>query len=232
MNCLVVDDEPLALNIIAQYIGQLPYLHLVGTCRDAASAMRILSENKVDLMFLDIEMPQLNGLDFVNLLKDPPKVIFTTAYRQYAVESYEANAVDYLVKPVSLDRFVKAVQRAKGGTAATAEVAPVLPASEAVIFVKSDKKVYRLPLSTITYIESFKDYLVVHTMTGEAIQTYQPISNMEKLLPSEQFLRIHRSYIISIAHLHSFSATWVRVGELELPIGRQFREQVQQFLMV
>ena len=231
IRCMVVDDEPLAIDVLQNYVSRLNTLTLVASCRSTLEAFNTLQQEEVDLVFLDIQMPRMTGISLVKNLEHPPKVVFTTAYRDFAVESYELSAIDYLVKPISFERFLKAIQKVenlyKQATQSRDTTHPT--PREEVICIKSDNKTYRIPLHEITYIESFKDYVVVHT-PAEKLTTYQSISHWEQDLPADKFLRIHRSFLVPVDKIRAFSATMVQIGEEELPIGRTYKEVVMQVL--
>ncbi|WP_242926961.1 LytR/AlgR family response regulator transcription factor [Pontibacter vulgaris] len=239
LRCLIVDDEPLALDVLETYIARLDNLELVCRCNNAVEAYNCLQKEQVDVMFLDIQMPKLTGIDFLKSLTNPPKVIFTTAYRDYALDSYELNAVDYLLKPISFDRFLKAVSKVtppepKPASGASIPAAPVTePAianyKDAFIYLKADKKMVKVMLSDILYIESLKDYIRVKTDAKEII-SYQKISFLEEKLPTDKFLRIHRSFIVALDKIQAFSATAVDIGQTEIPIGRFYKNEVLQIL--
>jgi DNA-binding LytR/AlgR family response regulator len=233
LRCLIVDDEPLALDVLETYIERLDNLELVGKCKNAIEAYNKLQSDKVDLLFLDIQMPKLTGIDFLKSVSQRPKVIFTTAYREYAIEGYELDAIDYLLKPISFERFLKAVnkvvqpsQRSSAPVDTTSEVASLgnVTAQEPFIYLKADKKMVKVPLKDILYIESLKDYIRVKTITKEVI-SYQKISYLEEKLPEEKFLRIHRSFIIAMDRIEAFSAVHVEVGGHEIPIGRNYKNE-------
>lgn len=235
LRCLIVDDEPLALDVLETFVERLDNLELVCRCSNAVEAYNCLQNEHIDLMFLDIQMPKLTGIDFLKSLPNPPKVIFTTAYRDYALDSYELNAVDYLLKPIAFDRFLKAVAKVtpaepKGIAAPNSGIAHTEPDyKEAFIYLKADKKMVKVMLADILYIESLKDYIRVKTDTKEII-SYQKISFLEEKLPTDKFLRIHRSFIISLDKVQAFSATTVEVGKAEIPIGRLYKNEVLQVL--
>ena len=238
---MIVDDEPLALDVLETFIGRLDNLELVCRCHNAVEAYNCLQSEPIDLMFLDIQMPKLTGIDFLKSLANPPRVIFTTAYRDYAVEGFELNAVDYLLKPIAFDRFLKAVS--KVATAEQPVPAVAVPATVAVpaatpstpgyryafIYLKADKKMVKVMLSDILYIESLKDYIRVKTETKE-INSYQKISFLEEKLPADRFLRIHRSFIVALDKIQAFSASAVDIGKSEIPIGRFYKNDVLQIL--
>jgi len=237
LRCLIVDDEPLALDVLETFVSRLDNLELVCRCNNAVEAYNCLQTEHIDLIFLDIQMPKLTGIEFLKSIPHPPKVIFTTAYRDYALDSYELNAVDYLLKPISFERFLKAVSKVAVAEPRVAAVAPVpvaAPASEtdykdAFIYLKADKKMVKVMLADILYIESLKDYIRVKTETREII-SYQKISFLEEKLPTDKFLRIHRSFIIALDKIQAFSATAVDIGKTEIPIGRFYKNEVLQVL--
>ena len=232
IKCLITDDEPLALDVLTNYINNLEYLELTGCCSNAVETINFLQKNKIDLLFLDIQMPKLTGIDFLRTLHQPPKVIFTTAYREYALEGYDLNVLDYLLKPISFERFIIAVN--KYSTSKQLITVPVQPgtgstSTDSFIYLKADKKMIKVYLKDILYIESMKDYIRVKT-TGREIVTYQKISYLEEKLPDDRFLRIHRSYIVAVDKITSFNATTIDIGAEEIPIGRLYKNVVMSFL--
>jgi two-component system, LytTR family, response regulator len=231
IRCLIVDDEPPAREIIRRYIEQVSSLQLAGECANAIQAFTLLQQQPVDLLFLDIRMPQLNGNDFLKTLKNPPKVIFTTAYSEYAVEGYELDAVDYLLKPVPFDRFLKAVNKAYQLTAARHE-APVVaeePRNDSFVYFRADRKMVKVMLNDILYIESMKDYIKVVTKSG-AIITKQSISSVEAMLPEKKFIRTHRSFIVSLDKIKSFTSELIDIAATEVPVGKLYRNAVMKVL--
>lgn len=231
IKCIIVDDEPLAIEVIESYVDRLENIEVVGKYSNALKAFDILKKDNIDLIFLDIQMPKLTGLDFIKTLQNPPKVIITTAYRDYALEGYELNVVDYLLKPISFERFLKAVSRVYHTDlkADTTELTNNIDSEEAYIFLKADKKMVKVHLRDILYIESLKDYVRVKTRDKEVI-THQKISYLEEKLPEECFLRIHRSFIVSVKKIETYSATSIEVPGKELPIGRLYKDQVLEIL--
>jgi DNA-binding LytR/AlgR family response regulator len=238
LKCLIVDDETLALDILENYIARLDNLELVGRCLNAMEAFNVLKQKKVDLIFLDIQMPKLTGIDFLKNLSHPPKVILTTAYRDYALEGYELNAIDYLLKPISFERFFKAINKVWEITQPNQQTLenPNLILSgthtttqEACVYVKADKKMVRISLKDILYIESLKDYVRIKTTEKEVI-SYQRISYLEEKLPEDMFLRLHRSYIVAIDKIEAFTGNFVEVGKKEIPIGRNYKSEVMKVL--
>ena len=233
IQCMAVDDEPPALEILKKYIESVKSLQLVAVCNDAVEAIAALQHNPVDLMFLDIQMPQLLGTDFVRTLKNPPRVIFTTAYRKFALEGFELDAVDYLLKPISFDRFLKAVNKVMqislNGNGDHEPVESKKENGDDYLYVRADRKMLKIALADIYYIESIKDYVKIITTT-KTIITKQSISVLEETLPKEKFIRIHRSYIVNLTKIESFTSELVGIGKHELPISRMYRHEVEKVL--
>ena len=231
IQCLIVDDEPPAREIIRRYIEQVPTLQLAGECGNAIQAFTLLQQQHVDLMFLDIRMPQLNGNDFLKTLKNPPKIIFTTAYSEYAIEGYELDVVDYLMKPIPFDRFLKAVNKAFLLSPTRTETNTVVTEkkSESFVYFRADRKMIKVMLQDILYIESMKDYVKVVTADATII-TKQSISSVEAMLPEKEFIRSHRSYIVSTRHIRSFTSELIEINTTEIPIGKLFRNEVLKLL--
>lgn len=231
--CLAVDDEPPALEVLKKFITSVHSLELAATCSDAIEAMNFLQSKPVDLIFLDIKMPELLGTDLIRALKNPPKVIFTTAFRKYAIEGFELDAVDYLLKPISFDRFLRAVskvmQTSLTETKQEDEIQNNKPASPGFINFRSDRKMVKVALHDILYIESIKDYIKVVTVSLTVI-TKQSISSVEEMLPKEMFIRIHRSYIVALNKIESYNNELVWIVKKELPISRMYRHEVGKIL--
>jgi DNA-binding LytR/AlgR family response regulator len=234
ITCLVVDDEPPALEVLKKYIESIFSLELAGTCANAVEALNLIQQKNIDLLFLDIQMPQILGTDFIRTLVNPPKIIFTTAYRKYAVEGFDLDAVDYLLKPISFERFLKAVNKvmktsiqlgAQTGQTMTKEK----ETTEPFIHFRSDRRMLKVALDEILYIESLKDYIRVVTKS-KTILTKQSISSLEENLPANAFLRIHRSYIIAVNKIDFFTNELVGINKLELPISRMYRHEVEKIL--
>ncbi|MBL7699014.1 MAG: response regulator transcription factor [Chitinophagaceae bacterium] len=223
--CLAVDDEPPALDILVKYIQSVPSLELAGTCINAVQALDVLRRRNVDLMFLDIQMPQLLGTDLMRTLTNPPKVIFTTAFRKFAVEGFELNAVDYLLKPISFERFLKAVNKVM-------DIKPVQAQADtfdSYLYFRSDRKMHKVPVKEIVFIESLKDYIKVVT-TSKTIITKQSISSVEERLPKSLFIRIHRSFIVALDKVQSYTPELIAIGNEELPVSRMYRHEVEKVL--
>lgn len=216
MRCLIIDDEPAARDILKTYIIDTKELDLIAECKSALEARSIIKEQDIDLLFLDINMPRLSGIDFLKSLNHAPKVILTTAYSDYALEGYELDVVDYLLKPFSFDRFIKAVDKAGmmlGDTNADNEY----------ITVKADGKLYRINFDDILFAVSKGDYLTVHTR-NKNITFYQTLKEFCELLPESRFVRIHRSYLVSLSHISFVEGKMVKVSDHKLPIGNSYRE--------
>lgn len=234
ITCIAVDDEPPALAVIEKYIEQLPALQLLAKCSNAMSALTVLQNNKVDLMLLDIQMPQILGTDFLRTLTNPPKVIFTTAYRKFALESYELDVVDFLLKPISFERFLKALNKVmslnlKEDPAQKSIEILKNETQDYFIYVRSDRKNFKVNLDDILFIESLKDYIKVVTKEKTFI-TRQSISSLEQSLPNNSFLRIHRSFIVSMSKIKSFTSNLIQIAGHELPISRSYRVIVENLL--
>ena len=240
IRCVIVDDEPLALDVLEAYIDKIEDLELLARVDNAIEAFNLLNREQVDLLFLDIQMPKLTGIDLLKNITHPPSVIFTTAYRDYALEGYELDVVDYLLKPISFDRFLRAINKVyqintPASISAPVSTPPVLTPdvstgySDAFIYLKADKKMVKILLKEILYIESLKDYIRVKTRS-KSVTAYQRISYMEEKLPEDKFMRIHRSYIIALDKVDAYSTPAVEIGEMEIPIGRNYRSAVLKAL--
>jgi DNA-binding LytR/AlgR family response regulator len=228
--CLAVDDEPPALDVIKNYIATIPSLHLAGTCINAVEALGVLQSQLIDLVFLDIQMPQILGTDFIRTLKKPPKIIFTTAYRKFAVEGFELNAVDYLLKPISFDRFLRAVNKVMDSNLAVTDHQDIYPdkqnnRDDAFISFRVDRKNIKVALDDILYVESLKDYVKVVTKTKNII-TKQSIASLEEVLPTNAFIRIHRSYIVALNKIEIYTNELIEIAKQELPVSRMYRHEV------
>lgn len=231
VNCLIVDDERVAREIIGSHLAQIKQLHVVAVCCSAIEALNIVHEQQVDLVFLDINMPGLSGLSFAKSLNKQIKVIFTTAHREYAIEGFELQALDYLLKPISFERLFTAVNRYFEIYAEPREMRVEAKTNEPekFFFVKADRKMVKIVLDEVSYIESLKDYLKIH-MTGGVVVTRETISNIEARLPGAKFLRIHRSYIVAINAISSFTHEYVEVDKMMLPISRSHKSAVNERL--
>jgi DNA-binding LytR/AlgR family response regulator len=231
IKAIIVDDEPLALEVLETYISQIPEIQLVKKCENAFEANEILKSTQIDLMFLDIQMPQLSGIDFLKTLVNPPCVIFTTAYPDYAVEGFDLNAVDYLLKPISLERFLKSVNKVseKLQLKKAEHEAPLYDGAEDFFFVKADKKLVKINFNDILYIEGLKDYVIIRQETNRVI-TLQTMKSLEDRLPVHKFKRVHRSYIVNIKRITAILGNMVELMEAgkikQLPIGKNYRDEL------
>jgi DNA-binding LytR/AlgR family response regulator len=234
IRCLIVEDEPPAQKILIKYIMQVNALSLSGTCSSAVEAISFLQQNSVDLIFLDIQMPGLLGTKFIRTLNNPPKVIFTTAYRKFALEGFELDAVDFLLKPIAFERFLKAVNKILQTNLQTAQtqVAGVENTAEAAnpfLYFRAERKMVKVLLRDILYIEGLKDYVRIRTTT-KTIVTKHLLSSLAEMLPVDFFLRIHRSYIVAVHRIDSYNADTVEIAKTGLPIGRLFKHNVGKCL--
>ncbi len=232
MNCIAVDDEPLALKLLQDNISRVPYLNLVAACPDAFEAIRVLQEHKIDLIFIDIQMPGLSGLQFISTLQNKPLVIFITAYKQYALESYDLAVVDYLVKPVALERFIKACNRAKEmhEFRMLKQQNKNVPTNE-FIFVNVDYSQVKLMFNDIIWIEGLRDYLKIHLKsTAKPLIVRASLKSIEPELPQNKFIRIHKSYILSLESITAIRKNSVFIKDLELPIGETYRAEIDKLI--
>ena len=225
IKCIAVDDEPLALELLEDNISKLPYLQLVGTCNNPLEAMKILQKEKVDLMFLDIQMPGLTGLQFIQSLSEKPMIILITAYEKYALEGFNLDVVDYLVKPVSLDRFIKACNKAQElFQLKNSKKEKSAPDAE-FMFVNADYSLVKVVFADITWIEGLKDYIKIHLKnSSKPVITRMSLKSIEEELPASKFLRVQKSYIVSLTHVTAVRKNSVFIGDLEIPVGENYRE--------
>ena len=232
-NCLVVDDEPLARDLMRSHIEKLENFEIIAECGDAMKALQELRNHHVDLMFMDIQMPQITGIEFLKTLKHPPKVIITTAYREYALDGFELDVVDYLLKPITFERFLKSINKYYQITQEEKQnIVPVTfaaPTGEEFIYVKENKKVIKLYLNNILYVEGLSEYVQIHT-TNKKIITKTSMTNMQDKLPDSGFMRIHKSFIVSLTKIEAFTAHSIEVPGKELPIGRSYKNSVLEAL--
>lgn len=237
LRCLLVDDEPPALDVLELYIDLVEGLEIAARCENALQAFQVLQHQSIDLMFLDITMPKLLGTDFLRTLRNPPPVIITTAYREYALDGYELDVVDYLLKPIPFDRFMRAVGKVMKPV--DGSTVPLIPKKETprhseagFLFFRVDRKLVKVLTSDILYVESLKDYVRIITTAGKPLVVKQTISALEAMLPTDQFVRVHRSFIASAAHVTTYTPRHVEVAGQELPIGRLYQKEVERVLRV
>ena len=242
LKCIIVEDEPLAQDVIRNHLARIGRLELVGVYRTAPEAKAALENRDVDVLFLDIRLPGMSGLHFLSTLSDPPLVVLTTAYAEYALESYEFNVIDYLLKPISFERFAKTVNKildgrlfsfagdalgagaSGGGPGEASSGTPTVPHGDH-IFIKSNSKFFRVNFSEILYIQGMKDYLKIFTPDFTLV-THQTMNEMEGTLPAAQFIRVHRSYLVAMRHIRAIYGNTIEVGKVTIPIGTNYKEMV------
>jgi len=228
MNCIIIDDEPAAIDVLKFHLSNTPFVVLKKSFRDPLDALEYLQKHSVDLLFLDINMPKLSGISFPKFLQNPPLIIFTTAYSEYALESYELKAVDYLLKPIEFDRLLQAVMKAKEVLNQNKEEVTINPStsndvSEQTVFIKSGSEFHQLSIQNIKYIESDGNYVTFHTTKRSILARYK-LSEVVDILPSHLFIRIHRSFIIALKHIETIKKHCVTIDETEIPISSKYRE--------
>jgi len=229
-NCLIVEDEPLAAEVLQDYIGQVPFLTLSGVCGDAIYAMDKLKQEKIDVIFLDIHLPKLKGLDFIKTLRNPPHIIIVSAYHEYALQGYEHNVIDYLLKPVEFNRFLMAVNKIKQTTAPEITASVMSETGErGYIFFNVGKKKVKIFLDEILYIESLKEYVRIFTKTKSILTKFQ-LGQIESLLAKNNFIRVHRSFIVAKDKIDAFTAADIEINGKQIPVGRSYKELVQSVL--
>ncbi len=228
IRCLLVDDEPPALEVLKAHIAATRMLEVAGVCHHAMGAFDFLQKHQVDLLFLDIQMPTLKGTELLKSLSNPPQVIFTTAHREFALDGFDFNAIDFLLKPISLERFLKAVQKV-----VQLNVAPMTEQGPADLkrfaYFRAERKTVKVPLTDISYVESLKDYVKIHGQ-GQPLITRQTITAIQEMLPQDEFIRVHRSFIVALNKVTSYSTHAVFVGKEEIPVGPLYRGEVQKRL--
>jgi DNA-binding LytR/AlgR family response regulator len=232
LRCLLIDDEPPALKVLARYVSEVGGMEIAGQCQNAIEALEVLRQKQVDVIFLDIKMPRIIGTEFLKNLSHPPKVIFVTAYREYAVDGFELDAVDYLVKPVSFERFFKAVtklNRLMGKEPSTASTNDA-PGTAAFVYLKVDRDMKKVFVNDIEYLESWKDYVMVFLCGGKHFLVKQSITAMENLLSGHKFIRVHRSYMVSLDKISGYNGLMIQLGNQEIPIGRLYKQSVMERL--
>lgn len=233
INCIIIDDEPLSRKGLKEYISDISFLNLVGEFDNPLAASNLIDSGEVQLLFLDIQMPKITGLDFFRTLKNPPAVIFTTAFPQYALDGFELNALDYLLKPISFDRFLKATMRAKEFFEVrekNIEENIATGSTSAYFFIKADNKLVKILLEDILFVEALQNYVSVQTTEKKYI-SYLTFKSVEDYLPAEKFIKVHKSYIIAAEKLDSIDGNDIRIGPYHIPISRNLKEEVMQRLL-
>jgi DNA-binding LytR/AlgR family response regulator len=230
LNCLIIDDEPFARKGLEEHVQEIDFLNLVASCENALKASTYINEQKIDLVFLDIHMPKVSGMDFLKTLKNPPLTIITTAYSDYALEGYTLDVIDYLVKPISFERFLKASQKAleifqlrsRAGQSTTPETD--------FFFVRCERKFEKVFFRDVSYVEGMQNYAVIH-VAGRKLITYITLASLESQLPKDQFLKVHKSFLISVPHVKAIEGDEIILDSARIPISRTLREQVVQQIM-
>jgi DNA-binding LytR/AlgR family response regulator len=225
VNCLILDDEDLAIRLLRSYIEKVPYLHLAGAVKSGFEAIDLLNSVEVDLVFVDIEMPELTGMEFINSLNRKPAFIFVTAYREYAADAFELDAVDYLVKPVSFERFLKSVNKYL-----KIHPDPIEAISSPVVQLRADRKIHQITIADILYVEGLKDYIKIYLDNREMLIFKETLTSLQNRLASSGFIRCHKSYLIPVTKIKAFNAEGIELGDKFIPIGRSYKEEVLRVL--
>ena len=231
ISCIITDDEPLARQGLADYIAEIDFLQLVGLCTNPLELMKLINEQPADLLFLDLQMPKMNGFEFLKVVQQPPMVVITTAYPQFAVQGFEYRVLDYLVKPITFDRFYTAALRAKDQHALTTNAAAQhSKVPDEYIFIKSGQVYEKIILDDILFISALENYIAIVTKHAKHI-SLMPLKTMEEYLRKKPFLRIHKSYLVAISKIEAIEGNEIRIGTHHIPISRNYREQVMQVVM-
>lgn len=231
LKTIAIDDEPLALRLVSDYVSKTPFLELVGSFDNPLDAIDFLSTQSADLIFVDIQMPDLTGIEFARSLEDAPKIIFTTAYEKYALEGFKLNAIDYLLKPFSYEEFLKAAGKARKQVELEANSLPSIEANNQFLFLKSEYKIRRINFNDILYIEGLKDYIKVYTTGDEKpVLSLNSIKSLEQKLPEEKFMRVHRSFIVNLDKIDTIERSRIIFGKVYIPVSDQYKDKFQEYL--
>ncbi|MEI6138602.1 MAG: LytTR family DNA-binding domain-containing protein [Mariniphaga sp.] len=231
LKTIAIDDEPLALKLVSDYISKTPFLEMVGAFDNPLDAIDFLSEQTADLIFVDIQMPDLTGIEFTRSLEDPPKIIFTTAYEKYALEGYKLNAIDYLLKPFSYEEFLKAAGKARKQVELEINSLPTVEANNQFLFLKSEYKIRRINFNDILYIEGLKDYIKVYTTTDDKpVMSLNSVKSLELKLPEDKFMRVHRSFIVNLDKIDTIERSRIIFGKVYIPVSDQYKDKFQEYL--
>lgn len=230
IKCIAIDDEPLALKQISAYIEKTPFLELIASCKSAFEAMEVISNHDVDLMFVDIQMPDLTGIDFVKSLNKNQKIIFTTAYQEYALEGYKVDALDYILKPFGYDEFLKSANKAKTHFELIEKATIHIDSKDDYLFVKSEYKILRINLSDILYVESLREYVKIVLKTGKPVMSLMSLKALEENLPSNRFMRVHRSFIVNLDEIKTIERSRIIFDKTYIPVSDQYKDKFQEFL--
>ena len=230
MNCILIDDETPALQLLEDYVGQIPYLNILAACKSPIQALEVIKSNQVDLIFLDIQMPGLNGLEFIRSMKQPPMIILVTAYEEHAVDGFNLDVVDYLVKPVPFSRFLKAVEKARELHQLRQPQAKLPIAENDHVFVNANYSLVKVKIQDITFIEGLKDYVRINLEESKPVITRIGLKSIEEKLGSERFMRVHKSYIIALDKIESVQKSQLMIAGVEIPIGEGYRQELQGYI--
>ena len=231
IKCIAVDDEPLALKQLSDYVRKTPFLELIAECNSAFEALKVLGEKQVDLMFLDINMPDLNGIDFIKSLEERPEVIFTTAYQEYALEGFRVEALDYLLKPIGYDIFLKSANKAKKHFELIKQLPSNVEKTDNCLFIKSEYKIIRVNLNEIKYIEGMREYVRMHLLHDKPVMTLMSMKSLEEQLPANTFMRVHRSFIINLERVTTIERNRIIFDEkVFIPIGDQYKAAFDEYI--
>jgi len=231
IRCIAIDDEPLALRQIADYIKKTLFLELVGKCESAITAFGLLESTPVDLLYVDINMPDLSGMDFVKTLENPPKIVFVTAYSEYALEGFRVDALDYLLKPISYVDFLRSANKVKSWFDTHKQKSVEVKSSKEFLFIKSDYKMLRINFDDIKYIEGMSEYIRIHLMNAKPVMTLLSMKSIEEILPSELFMRVHRSYIVNLSKILVIERNRIIFdGNIYIPVSDQYKNKFQEYI--
>jgi DNA-binding LytR/AlgR family response regulator len=231
LKTIAIDDEPLALRLVSDYVSKTPFLELVGSFDNPLDAIDFLSKQSVDLIFVDIQMPDLTGIEFARSLEGAPKIVFTTAYEKYAIEGFKLNAIDYLLKPFSYEEFLKAAGQARKQTELEANVLPSIEANSQFLFLKSEYKIRRINFNDILYIEGLKDYIKVYISGDDKpVMSLNSIKSLEQKLPEDKFMRVHRSFIVNLDKIDTIERSRIIFGKVYIPVSDQYKDKFQEYL--
>jgi DNA-binding LytR/AlgR family response regulator len=230
MNCLIIEDEPMARKGLEEYVDEIDFLQRVASCENALKASRFMNEQQIDLIFLDIHMPKLSGIEFLKTLKNPPLTIFTTAYTEHAIEGYSLDVIDYLVKPITFDRFLKASRKALDFFQLKSKAVSGASEPTDYFFVRCDNKFEKVFFQDVSFIESLQNYAVIH-VPGRKLITYLTLSGLENQLPGDRFIKVHKSYIVSVRHIRAIEGSEILINGDRIPISRGLRDEVIRQIM-
>jgi two-component system, LytTR family, response regulator LytT len=231
IRCIAIDDEPLALRQIAGYINQTPFLELTGLCESAAQTIKLIEKTKIDLMFVDINMPDLSGIEFVKTLENPPKIVFVTAYSEYAIEGFRVDAIDYLLKPISYGDFLKTANKIKSWYDSLYRQPEEIKSNKDFLFIKSEYKILRIDFNDIKYIEAMSEYIRIHLISSKPVMTQLSMKSIEEQLPDDRFMRVHRSFIINLSKISVIERNRIVFdGSTYIPVSDQYRSRFQSYL--